>query len=378
MTDVIESGLARTIQDSDRSMFVVDTDIHELLRSHKDLLPHLAPSWRRHLSEYNGPFAGSATGVPTAFPYSMPTQGKANSRLEWQDPDHTPGTSLSLMQKQLFDGEGVSLGILNGLYHPSAVHGNYDLMIALASAYNDWQIATWLDPEPRLRGSIHVVAHDPAAAVREIERLAGHPQMVQVFLPLATDRQYGDPCYLPIFETALAHGLVVAFHHGTATQTLLGYPRNFIEWHMLAAMQAAQNQIVSLICNGIFDRLPELRVAILEASVSWVPSFFKRFDQQYRELRIDVPWVHRLPTEYLRDNIRMSTQPLADIRPREFLELVTGAGLDRVFMFSTDYPHYDADSVEAVLPKQLPDEFRSQILHQNAIDTYPRLAGVGR
>ena len=58
----------------------------------------------------------------------------------------------------------------------------------------------------RLRGSIHVAPQDPSSAVREIERLAGHPQLIQVMLPIV-DRAYGDPFYHPIFEAAQRHHL---------------------------------------------------------------------------------------------------------------------------------------------------------------------------
>ena len=34
--------------------------------------------------------------------------------------------------------------------------------------------------------------------------------------------------------------------------------------------QTAQNQVMSLIGNGVFDRFPELKVAMLEAGVTWV------------------------------------------------------------------------------------------------------------
>jgi predicted TIM-barrel fold metal-dependent hydrolase len=134
---------------------------------------------------------------------------------------------------------------------------------------------------------------------------------------------------------------------------------------------AAASQIMGLICNGIFDRHPDLKVVFLEAGVAWVPWFMWRADAQYRESRMEIPWVKRLPSEHMRDNVRIATQPIGDIKPRDFATLVEMTDSERIFLFSTDYPHYDADS-ENVL-KALPDELRQRIRYRNALETYPRL-----
>ena len=65
--------------------------------------------------------------------------------------------------------------------------GNFEYATALARAYNEWQITEWLDRDDRLRGSVHVAAQDPRSAADEIDRVAAHPQIVQVFLSTLTD-----------------------------------------------------------------------------------------------------------------------------------------------------------------------------------------------
>ena len=63
----------------------------------------------------------------------------------------------------------------------------------------------------------------------------------------------------------MRNGLVVALHHSMRTpRPLLGWPRYYIEWHTMAAPQAAQNQLISLICQRTSSTaIPELKVAIL-------------------------------------------------------------------------------------------------------------------
>lgn len=361
--------------DSPAKTLLIDTDIHEYLRAGgPQLLPYLDEYWQRYVTQYGW----NRVDIACDFPYALPTTSGGAARKNWVLADGSAGTDVDSMRQHVFVEEQVSHGILNGLFHPSAQHGQYEWAGALAAAYNDWQVHEWLEKEPRLFGSVHVVAHDPVAAAREIDRVAEHPQIVQVFLPTASDCEYGDPHFRPIFEAALRHDLVVALHHGKQTRTVLGYPRYYIEWHTTAAPQAASNQLLSLICNGVFDQYPELKVVLLETGVAWVPWFMWRLDQQYRELRVEVPWVKRLPSEHMRDSVRISTQPMGDVKPKHFEQLVEMTDSDRMFMFSTDYPHYDADSVDRVLPGVLPEGLRQRIRYQNALETYPRFKNLGR
>lgn len=100
------------------------------------------------------------------------------------------------------------------------------IRLRAGAAYNDYQIEHWLESDARLRGSVHVVGHTPQDAPHDIDRVAEHPQIVQVFLPTVTDREYGDPYYHPIYEAAQRNGLAVTFHHGTHTRAAqFGFPR---------------------------------------------------------------------------------------------------------------------------------------------------------
>ena len=351
---------------------LVDTDVHETLASHELLLPYLQPYWQRVMTQYQTQYLGSTT--PSNFPYTPPTPGAG--RLDWVPADVPMASTVELLRRHLFDGEGVTTAILNGFFYPSSMVGNFELAAALAAAYNDWQVEHWLERDPRLCGSVHVVAADPQEAAREIDRVAAHPQIVQVFLPTVVDRQYGDPYYRPILQAAVRNGLAVALHHNQTTETVLGFPRYYFEWHTVAAPHAAQNQLLSLVANGVFDELPELRVVLLETGVAWLPWFMWRIDQQYREIRVDIPWVKRLPSEHLRDCVRIATQPMGDVKPAEFLRLIEMVDSERMYVFSTDYPHYDADSAEHVLPATLPAELRERIRYRNALETFPRLAGL--
>jgi uncharacterized protein len=363
---VIDSPRAAEASEPATATMLIDTDIHETIDNVKELFGYLDAQWQDFMRTHR------FKGLSSPSPYTNPVVG-GPQRQDWVQPDGKVGTDLDFMRSKLFEEELVTTGILNGFFQVSFQQGHFELAAALASAYNDWQIQHWLDPEPRLLGSVHVVAQDPRQAAHEIDRVAEHPQVVQVFLPTATDRQYGDPYYWPIYEAAVRNGLVLTLHHGGSTTTNFGYPRYYIEWHTLAAPQGAFNQLLSLICNGVFDKFPELKLVLLETGVAWVPWFMWRLDQQYKELRAEVPWVKRLPSEHMKDNVRIATQPMADMKADHFKKLVEMSDSDRMFVFATDYPHYDADSVDQVLTGALPEDLHRKIRYENALETYPRL-----
>jgi predicted TIM-barrel fold metal-dependent hydrolase len=344
---------------------IIDVDVHETLPSLMELIPFLAPVWHRHILQYRW------DGVHTALPYTVPSVA-GTFRSDAKPVDGPPGSDLGLLQKQLLDESSVAIAILDGFFHLSAMGGWFEFGEAVASAYNDWQIGRWLERDPRLRGSVHLVAHDPVAAAREIDRVGSHPQIVQVFLPIVVDRQYGDPHYRPIFEAAVRNQLVVAMHHGPETATALGYPRYYIEWHA-SIPHAAMCQLASLICNGVLDRFPALRVVVLETGFTWAPHFLWRLDQHHRQLRSEVPWLKRKPSESFREQVRLGTQPLEDLDARRFEQVIDMIGSDDILMFASDYPHWDADSPRLGLPGGLSETTRERILSKNARATYARL-----
>jgi predicted TIM-barrel fold metal-dependent hydrolase len=349
---------------------LIDTDVHEMLPNAMALYPYLEPQWQHVMKNWS--WMGHAVNIlPLAgAPYAVPG---STSRREWILDGVPDGSDPDLAMKHLFVDEEVSISILNGFYHVSAVEGFYEFYTALAAAYNDWQIETWLEKDSRFRGSVHVVAHDPLVAAREIDRVAQHPQIVQVFLPSITKVQYGDPFFRPIFEAAVRNRLVVTLHHGAGTNPAgAGWPRYWCEWHTNAPAHAAQFQLTNMIFQGLFEALPELKLVILEAGVTWQAHLLWRMDENYRQFRMEVPWVKRMPSEYLRENVRIGTQPFADIRPEHFQQLVEMSGTESMYVFATDYPHYDSDTARIILAK-LSDDLRDRIRYKNALETYPRL-----
>jgi len=339
---------------------MIDCDIHNIPPSVQALFPYLSDHWREYISQsaFRGP-------TDSAYPRNAPT----SARPETKPPaGGSPGSVLSVVQQQALDAWGMEYGILTCAYAVESVH-NPDAAAALASAVNDWQIAEWLEPEPRLRASVVVPSRQPEMAAREIDRVGDHPGFVQVFLPVRSEALYGNRRYHPIFDAATRRDLVVGIHFGGAPgnpPTSSGWPSYYLEEYV--DMSAVfQSQVLNLIVEGVFDRFPALRVALIEGGFTWLPGLMWRIDKEWKGLRREVPWNKQVPSEYIREHIRLTTQPVDAPPTREqFLQVIDQIGSEDVLMFSTDYPHWQFGAPSDAFPLDLPEGLTNKIMSENA------------
>jgi predicted TIM-barrel fold metal-dependent hydrolase len=345
---------------------MIDCDVHQNFTSIQELLPYLPEVYREHI--LHGGYAG--VGFPE-YPWTHP-EGFWR-RDSFPEDGGPPGSDYELLRRQLLDEYGVDYAILTGedILTVSAMPGP-QLATALAHAYNDWLVEQVLPRDPRLRGSLAVALQDPARAAEEVRRVGSHPDVVQVLFPTGARTRYGHPSYWPIYEAAEELGLVLGIHIGgdgcgaLDSTTTTGWPTYYLEYHTLFAASMME-QLVSLVCHGVFERFPSLRVTLIESGVCWLPGLLWRLDQDFKALRMEVPWLTKLPSEYVREHVRMTTQPLE--RPGDLRELRTMLELigPELLMFATDYPHWDFDN-----PLYLPvkDEWAERIFDANAREWY--------
>lgn len=339
---------------------IIDTDVHEMPVSVRDLLPYLAPQWHK--------FIASGWSTPYFFSYAYPTDSgfaRADAIPERGGP---AGSDPELLRAQLLEEYGVDIAILTALFYPSDSHVQFEFATALASAYNDWIVERWLPFDDRLRGSICVNVNDPEGAAREIERMADHPGFVQVMLP-PLQEGYGQQRYEPIFRAAASKGLIVAIHPSAYAPTAIGYPPYLVEWRILSAPQHHMSQVVSLIFGGVFERHPDLRMVLIEGAWTWLPHLMGRMDENFRSLRAETPWLKRMPSRYVHDHMRFTTQPMPDMTSDQLLAFVELMGSDDLLLFSSDYPHFDADNPFRAFPR-VPPALMAKIFHENATSWY--------
>lgn len=342
---------------------LVDSDVHINVPSLGVLHPYLEERWQDYLIE-----SGVGNLDSGMYPRSAPI-----SAVPGSTPESGPaGSDPALLRTQLLDAMNTRYAVANCAYGIDAIH-NDDWAAAMARAVNDWQLAEWLEPEPRLRGSIVLPVQNAELAAAEIDRVGHRSDLVQVLLPVRSREPLGRRRYWPIYAAAQRHNLVVGIHAGGVSGnpiTPVGWPTYYLEDYVNLA-QTFQSQVLSLVSEGVFTEFPRLRVVLIEGGFTWMPPLMWRFDKNWKGLRREVPWVKQLPSEIIREHIRLTTQPMDEPDDaRQLSDVIEQLDSDDMLLFSTDYPHWQFDAIEETLPDGLSAELQRKILSTNALDTY--------
>lgn len=357
---------------------LVDCDVHPLVAGIESLLPYIDRGWRRRFANRDvvaaSPFPAARYSHPLGFlrrDAATPEGGAPGS-----DPDH-------LIRHHVEPNRIAALVLLSLQAGALASWVNVEEASALATAYNRFFAEEWLPRDERMHLAIGVSPHDPEAAAEEIRRGAGGERVVGVFLPLI-DRLMGHRHYHPIYEAAIAHDLPIVIH-GSGAEGMFpgapasagGIPSSYVERYV-DMPQIAQANVASLVFTGTFERFPRLKVVFVEWGFSWVAPVMWRMDKAWRGLRVETPWVRRPPSEYVREHIRFTTEPIDEPDdPRHLHQVLEMIHAERTLLFSTDYPHWDNDSPSFVLGK-LPAAMRDRVAAANAIETFGDRMALGR
>ena len=353
--------------DAQTRLKIIDGDVHPALRSIADLKAFLPPRWREHLEIYGSRRKLGMSYEP--YPKSAP---RACRRDAWPEDGSYPGSDLDLIRKQYLDAYGIEYGILGPLGVSGHSELNSEFSAALASAANDWQREFFTRPEPRLRSAIVVPSENAEASVAEIERCADDPAYAQVFMLTRTSEPLGNRRYWPIYAAAERHGFPVGMHvfgSGGHPYTGTGWPSYYVE-EGAGHSTSCQTAVTSLVIEGVFERFPRLKVVMVEGGFAWLPALAWRLDKLFETMRSEVPHLKKKPSEYIRQHIWVTTQPMEEPEDKkQLLDIMEWIGWDRL-LFASDYPHWDFDDPFRAFPTGLPPERYKQILTGNGRAVY--------
>jgi predicted TIM-barrel fold metal-dependent hydrolase len=367
---------------SDRaSVALVDCDVHTNLPRNwtQELGPYLSPAWRVKLNATGEAYRG--TGRPQGYQLPFTTlypTSRSPLRLDaTRGPNgEPPASDPKTLAHELLDTHGIDRATLI----PQISMGlgslpNDDVAAELVSAINHHTSEVWLAADRRFRAYINVSVRDPRQAAREIERWADKPGFVGVYIDLSTIAM-GNNHFYPIYEAAEHHGYPIATHITGNVGTFAlapqfaGAPPAYAFDRRASYTHPYQVSVASLIVNGVFERFPRLKVAFVECGYGWLPDLMWRMDAFWKSDREDTPWVKRLPSEYVIDHMRFTTQPFLEPHKHEWLHpMLEMMYADRTLMFATDFPHWDGDAPMHVL-RQLPEHMKRRIMCENALDFF--------
>ena len=221
--------------------------------------------------------------------------------------------------------------------------------MAIFSAYNRWLDDDWgYDRDGRILTGPMISLIDPVAAEAEIDRVLeiGTRLVIMRAGPVASPHgrplSPADASHDRVWAKLAEAGVIVAIHAGDA-----GYTKYLADWGestKYMGMKASPltevlsvgverpifDMMAAMICHGLFDRHPTLRVATLELGAAWVPELHRRLRVAYG----------KAPQQFGRDPIESFREHvwIAPFYEDNITNLRDIHGADRILLGS-DWPH---------------------------------------
>lgn len=284
-----------------------------------------------------------------------------------------PRARIEVMDEQGIGGAflfpTLGVGMEEALRHdPEAAH-------AVFHAFNLWLEDDWsLNFKDRLYAAPMISLLDPDKAVEEVEWAldAGAHVLVMRSAPAEAptgNRSPGDPIYDPMWARINEAGVTVAYHSGDS-----GYHKFAAHWgeggemeafrfsplrNILSGHRPIHDTIAALVCHGVFDRFPNLRVATIESGSDWAPQLLKELGKSYGQM----PFLFESdPVERMQEHVWV-----APFYEDDIAALIDAIGADHV-IFGSDYPHAEGLAEPRSFVNDLPrvaDADVRRIMHDN-------------
>jgi predicted TIM-barrel fold metal-dependent hydrolase len=353
-----------TIADSDSHIIERPEDFQEFLGS-KYRIPMILQDvesgtryWVLDGKLYTRPYGFAGGQIRGLIDHvNHPKWGSLNPKLKAKD------FSLNDVEGRLADLDqmGVDLQLINptsGLMIYNSRNGQY--AVALAKAYNSY-VANRLKGESvkRIMASAIVPLQDVEEAIREVERVKELGVFKAIAVPtfvsqgnFYADKPIFHEDFVPFFKKAAELDLPVAIHVIPAV-TDMPFQFLFYDWLYVRTFGfafAAMIALTGLIAEGVFERVPSLKVIFTEAGCGWLPYWSWWLDENLEKVnsirksymnRLGVdpyPYVKKMASEYISaGNIYTTLE--TDDDPDLVKLVINKLGLEDNLLFATDYPH---------------------------------------
>jgi predicted TIM-barrel fold metal-dependent hydrolase len=274
----------------------------------------------------------------------------------------------------------VNAGI-NGLpqqHHPV-------LKNAVLQAGNSYMLDHFVDAG--MSTALSIPKWDPEFALDELDRWGTEDGVVAAYSWFDPREPWGHTMYDPVLERLESLGLPLLLHGSLAfwpQHTYVG--DNMLTWTEILGFDWPYHGMltaVNMIMSGVFDRYPDLNVVFQEGGHWWLPFVRYRMDEFYemhpedikiapRKFEAGERYLNKAPSEYLRENISVCTQPFAlPRRAGEARNMLNLSMAEDTFVYSSDWPHQTLDPPTWFFTSRAfndDTELRDRILHKNARD----------
>jgi 5-carboxyvanillate decarboxylase len=249
------------------------------------------------------------------------------------------------------DAAGIDRQVLS-LSSPGTQVLDRGTAVSMAVLANDQLAQACRQYPDRFSGLTAIAPQDPGHAAAEIERGSRELGFHGVIINSHTNGEYlDDPKFWPILEAAQACDSPIYLHPNTPSRGMIGPMLEAgLDGAIFGFAVETGMHLLRLITSGALDRFPRLRIVVGHLGEA-LPFWLYRLDymhaatvgaRRYESMRP----IDRKPSDYLRDNVWVTTSGMAWAPAIQFCRQVLGA--DRV-LYAMDYPY-----------EYVPDEVRYQ------------------
>jgi len=222
----------------------------------------------------------------------------------------------------------------------------------------------------RLFGAAVVPLQDVDASVDVLHEAKEAGHVCAVLPPALRWKNLDHPDFDRLYAAAADLDLPLGIHGAPGVHLPpIGVDRftNYIQVHCISFPFDQMTAMTAMISGGVFDRHPRLRVAFLEAGVTWVPYFLDRLHEHWEKRGDWIPggWKRDPREAVAAGQVWVSCEPGETLLPA----VVAALGAD-FLLYASDYPHWDSefpDSARALRERaDLAPAARDKILGANA------------
>jgi len=245
----------------------------------------------------------------------------------------------------------------------------------MLQAYNDWHIDEWAGTYPdRFIPLAMPAIWDPKTMAEEVRRVAKKGCRAVSFTEnpdkLGLPSIHSDH-WEPFWQACSDEGMVILIHIGSGGGMIFTTMDAPVEVMISTTPISIVNLAADLLFSTILRKYPNLKFALSEGGIGWVPYYLERADYVYQHHHA---WTHqdfgdKKPSEVFREHIlNCFIDDKAGVRNRDLV------GIDTI-MWECDYPHSDttwprAPEVLWESLEGLPDDDINKMTHENAMRTF--------
>ena len=241
-------------------------------------------------------------------------------------------------------------GVLGSICFPTFPHfagklytmiSDKELSLAALRAYNDWHLEDWCGAAPgRFIPLAILPLWDIDLAVAEAKRMAARGVHAISFpdSPSAVGLPglHGDH-WDPLWKVCQDNKMVVCAHIGTGAKPHHASPESPIDAWIVTMPISITFAAADWLFSPIFFKFPELKLALSEGGIGWIPYFLERCDYSFNAHKAwtNADFKGMLPSELFRRNVLTCF-----IDDRFGLEVRDKVGIETI-SWECDYPHSD-------------------------------------